>query len=482
MANGSWLLPAVDDTGVVYLHAAPQIAAGAEATMPWTSWRSPSSAGPTSEYGAAFAVAMAGMMWVRPVAHVAGLWALALSAGLLLFAVAWVVGGVAGIPGALLAGLALLSSPVLVGLGMSLRPELLLMALVAFQLGLMTYKPTWGLGHGVMASLAWLTHPVGVGAVASAVLWAWWRPAVGRRWPGVALTLLPPVVLLAVGATGGGLLSPAALPALRAGLGDALPATFTGLLGWAGSGLPGVVGLVLGVVVTLGGVVTVLADMRETPPAPADVHWSDAAAPDQLAEGLRPAAAVLALGLLTPALVGAGGASGALGAARAAVLVPLVALFSAATTRRFRRQRRPATWLAVGVAALWLLASGFATRDAVRHTVANGRGLSEARWVSSEIVRWVDNRSSPFGTVYTTRPALLVLQSGRTSVTLPRDRSELPRFVALFAERPGALVVTPEPGDELGAADFADALGLVTVVEVPEGAVLVPAEAPTPAG
>lgn len=473
--NGSWLLPAVDDTGAAYLVSVPMIATGAAPVLPWAPWDSSEPTSELEDRGSALPLMMAALMRVKPSAHIVGLWAMALSASALFFAVGWVAGGVAGMSGALVAGLLLGVSGPIVALATTIRPELLAMALVALQLGMMTYQPRWSLAHGLLGAMCWLAHPVGAGAVAAAVLWPFARPRGGpRRVLAAGAALLPTVVLFASSPLLHGLLKPPSLGAFRTGLGTGILETTGGLLVWAGGGFAGPAGLALGLLVVVGATAWVLLEARATPTPPADVHWSDPAAPDLLAESFRPAAGLLALALVLPALAGVGGSAGSLGTGWTPVLVPTAALLAAAVTRSLRRHLRPAVIAGAGVLALWMIASGWTATAHLQDVHRIGRGHTAAVWIESKVIRWVDNRSRAFPTIYASSPALLIIVSGQPTRGLPAEPGDLDAFAEHFRRHPGALVVTGTPPEGLQVSDYLGALDVTPLVDAPEGTVLVP--------
>ncbi len=290
--NRWWLFPALDETGVRYIAAAPDLAAGRAPAIPLAAWDAASPTSGLEGEGKLMPLLMAVAVRGGARPHVAGLWVLAGSAALAMLALAWVVGGVAGVGGALAMGLLVLCAPPGPAAATLLGPDLLLTALVALLLGAMTYQPRWSAAHGVLAALAWLAHPAGVGAVAAAVVWPAARGGSRHeKFRGVALATAAPLLLLAAG-TRWPLLDPPA----RGASGAALANGLRGLTEAAGAGLGGGGGLLLGVAVFAGLGALTLVEAGSTPTPPADPHWSDPAAADLLAARFRPAAGLLTLG------------------------------------------------------------------------------------------------------------------------------------------------------------------------------------------
>jgi len=466
--NNHWLLPAVDDDGVVYLVSAPQLAAGQPPAIPLVSWDSEEPTASLEDKGSAMPLAMAALMGTGRRAHVAALWLLALSAALAVLTASWVGGGVAGIPGALAAGLMLAGSSVMVDAVTAIRPEIMVMAMVGLQLGLMTYRPRWSLAHGVPAAVAWLAHPVGLGAVAAAVVWPLRDGRSPRGFRAAALSVIPAVVLLAMGGVMHGTMLP---PSLSGPSVEGAWSALVGIFGWAGAGLGGFMGPLLGMGVAAAVLGLVLADLQGTPDPPPDVHWSDPAAADALAEHLRPAAGILTLALGAAAvLTSAGGSEFA--EPWVPMVLPLTVLAASAAVRRGLGRSGAKSLMPAAAMLVWLSVSSVNAVLTFRDIRADGRGHTAAVWVSSEVIRWVDNRSAPYPVLYASEPALILLQSGRVARGLPTDPANQAEFAESFRETPGPIVLSG-PARDWGESLAAE-LGLMEVVRAEEGIVLVP--------
>ncbi|MEM7415110.1 MAG: hypothetical protein AAF389_06415 [Gemmatimonadota bacterium] len=471
-ANQGWLLPSLDEDGAELLAGVPAIH-GVDGTLWADGPRSVSEEWdgvdryPLAGQGVAMAATMAGLLAVRPQPHVTALWTLAGSAALLMLFLGWAVGGAAGIHGALLAGAMLGGSTVTVGLATSLRPELMAMALVAFQLGLFAYQPRWSFAHGFVGVLTLLVHPAGWGALAAAVGIAWiGRDSRNDAKRATAAAGAPVVVLVLAVALIPWATASAVLPS-EAGLTSALTvvagvATFLG----GGWGLPS---MIVGPVVGVGALVLVLVEWVDTPAVFEAVEWNDPRAPDALAEHLR-VGALAQIGALLLAGVLVGDSATGLGRAGALAVVPLVALAATASARHLVRVRGRS--VVSIVLAAWAAVSIVSAGQALERIKEDGRGLTHRRWVSSEVIRWVDNRSSGVPAFYSDEPALLYVQSGEHGIRLPTHPSDVPDFAAAFAARPGALVVTD--ASPIPATEYARALDLAVAVESAEGMVLLP--------
>ena len=107
---------------------------------------------------------------------------------------------------------------------------------------------------------------------------------------------------------------------------------------------------------------------------------------------------------------------------------------------------------------------------------ADGKGHTAAKWVASEVIRWVDNRSQPYPVIYASHPTLLLLQSGRVARALPTQEGHGLAFLEAFQAAPGAVVLTGESASVHEA--LVAPLDLREVVRATEGRVLVPRDQP----
>lgn len=468
-ANAHWLFPAQGETGVRYFVSAPVIARG---EIPLTPWLPAGQAAPQDALagrGRLMPALMAALVRQGAKPHVAALWVLAGSAAVVVLGLGWAAGGVAGMPGALVAGLMLLAAPLSLEAVTVLGPDALLAALAALLLGTLTYRPRMSALHGAVAALGWWAHPAGIGLLAVAMVWPFSRAAGSRRGMGrvgaAGLAALPALLLLAAGT-----LHPlVALPGLGGGDIPSAGAVLSGVLSFAAAGIPGSAGLVLGglIMMLLAGMV--IWEARSTPPPPADPHWSDPAAPDALALTFRPAAALVALGAVMGAW--ASGATEAVGAPCFAAAVPLAGLAGASVARWKRKRSWARSWIPVAGLALWMALSVSGSWRTLTHLRETGRGYTAAHWVASPLIRWIDNESASVPVLYADQPALILLQTGRPTREFRLDAGGLGALAAAFAEAPGAVVVT---GADVVAAShrLADRLGLRVLVEDPFGRVL----------
>lgn len=468
--NNSWLLPALDDTGVAYLLSSEALAAGEAPVVPLAPWDADRPVSGLGRRGSLVPLAMSVVMRTDTRSHVAALWVLAGAAALAALSVAWVAGATSGVSGALLAAGFLFLTPFSADLMTAVRPELALLALLGLLLGTMTYQPRWSLAHGALAALAWLAHPVGLGAVAATVVWGATRDGRRpRRLAGTVLAAIPAAALLGSGDVAHGLLLPSPLVA---GELHVSWAPLSGLLRWSGAGVPGAWGLVIGLAFALYAVLLIGLEQMRSPVVPTDVHWSDRLAPDMLTERMRPAAATLTLGIVVAALVVHG--DGALRLPWAPALLPLSVLVGSATARWVRREA--GVWRAIPIVmtTVWVaLGASLFVREASR-TRHEGRGHTRARWVQSDLVRWIDNRAGPYGTLYADQPLLIYIQTGRVAHAIPSRSHDAAAFATRFAMNPGPVILTDDQR-EPGQSDLlVELLHVHEEVAVPEGRILLP--------
>ena len=467
-ANTHWLSPAQGETGVRYFVSAPALARGEPALTPWT---------PTGQVGPQDALAGRGRLMPALMAalirrgakpYVSALWVLAGSAGVAVLGVAWVAGGVAGVPGALLSALVLLSAPLALETSTVLGPDALLAALAALLLGTLTYRPRAAALHGALGAAAWLAHPAGLGLLAAAMVWPF-RPGAGdrsrrQRLAATALAALPAVVVLALGTR-----YPLALlpPAHGGGL-PAMGTTLSGVLSFMGGGLPGAWGVGAGAVLMALLAGLVIMEARATPPPPPGVSWSHPAAPDALALTFRPAGALVALGAILGSWAAWVGED--LSAPWVAAAVPLSALAGTSVVRWGRKRASMRRWLPAACLSLWIVASALGSWRSLVHLRETGRGYTSAHWVASPLIRWVDNRSAPYRILYADQPALILLQTERASREVSVSHDGVETFASAFEEAPGAVILT---GGDIPLADaVAERLGLKVLVDDPHGRVL----------
>lgn len=479
-ANGNWLLPALDETGVRALSAAPQLASGRPATLPIAAWNAPEPRSGLEGEGKLLPLLMAAGVRQGAKPFAAGLWVVAGAAGVAVLAAAWVVGGVAGPPAAVTVGLVLLASPLTAEAGTTLGGDLLVAALVLLLLGTMTYRPTWSLAQGALAALAWLAGPVGLGAVAAVALWPMARRTRGwRRMRDLLLGLLPAAALVFEGVRRGIPMPPAWTPRQGSWGGAA-----AGLAHWAAPGVGGGAGLVLGGAVLVAVLALCVGEAATAPRPDGPVHWSDPAAPDALALAFRPAVALLvsatalgALGALGPGRAGHGLGRPWLPAAF------LVGTAGAAAAWRWHRgreagRRRAAGWAPVVALTLWICAGAVGGARALTSIRADGRGLTARVWVASPVIRWLDNRAPSGATIYASEPALVFVQTGKGARGIPlvgETGAGLPDgFLSTFRARPGPVVLTGVDATDAREDAWARALALREVVRSGEGRVLVP--------
>lgn len=468
-ANDSWLLPALDETGVRYLFGAPELARGHAPAVPIAPWQAESPTSGLEGEGKLVPIAMAAAVRAGARPHVSALWVIAASAALAALALAWAVGGVGGVGAAVLGGVLLLASPLTADAVTVVGPDVALAALVLLLLGALTYRPTGHLLHGGLAALAWATGPAGLGAAAVAVLWPMALESTpSRRVRGTLLALAPAAALVLAGMRWPWL----APPAWHWGGTSGLGAVLDGLAAWGGHGAPGAWGRATGAVLPLALALVALREARTAPKPRHPVAWSDPAAPDALALHFRPAAVALALGTAAGA---AGAALGPLDRPWLATSLVLSALAAASVVRLDRRRRSALARAPLLLLLTWVAVGAWRTGGRLSDLRATGRGVTERVWVASPVIRWIDNRSAPYDRIYASEPALVLLQTGRGARSLPPPGgAHLDAFADRFAASPGAIVLTGGDATDAWAVTLSGRLGLTETVRAEEGRVLVP--------
>jgi len=471
-ANDSWLLPALDADGVAWTRAAQALAVGETPTVPVGPWSGTSPTSDLSSRGAVVPHLLAAVMDTGVRVHVANLWFAVASLGALALAMGWAGGGAAGTAGGLVAALLMVASPLGVEVATSVGVGALLAALVVAQLGVAAYRPRQALLPGLLAAAAWALSPVGLGAVAAALVWPW-------------------VPHLGTGGSPGGSAGSGVPPRrIRRALVSATPSLLLlglgPLVSWLPSPRAGSMGAVLaggGIVpvpshweaVALGllavGILGAAVEARATRPVLPELSWDHPRASDLVAARLRSAAWPMALALLL-ATAAAGGGGGELSRPWLPLLAVLTTGVGAAAVRWVRR---PSGWTRWGVAAgvgLWLLAGSGGAWLQAKEGQEEGRGLTSAVWLESEVVRWLDNQRPRGTAIYASQPFGVVVQTGLAAFTLPPPDAGLAEFAVAFGDRPGTVVLTGP--DTLRAARFEAELGATSLVRDELGVLLVP--------
>ncbi|MFQ5537500.1 MAG: hypothetical protein ACE5GJ_08620 [Gemmatimonadota bacterium] len=469
--NQSWLLPAVDADGILTFYAAEAMSVDAPAVVPIAPWNGPGDIAGLSDRSVAVPWVLSRMIRSGLRTHVAALWYLALTLAAVVLTAAWVAGGAAGSGGAVLAGLLLMVSPLVVGEGTTVGPELLVTAVVGLQLGLMTYRPRWAPAYGAAAALAWLVHPVGAGAVAAAILW----PLMSRgefRSPArhAVAAAVPAAFFLLTGPFTPGIPTPPALLERGSVLGGLVP-TVAGILRWAGAGLPGAAGLVAGAGVLAGLLLLLRWDAATTSRVSPNTPWYAPQAPDLLAQRARPAALVLALSLAVAASLGPGPAKGSLAVPWAPAVLPLAVLAALSLARVVENHVGPVRAAAVSMATVWVLLSGWDAMRFLHDVRREGRGASTARWVRSDLIRWLDNDAPPDAYVLASQPTLVLLHTGRPTRLLPPDSVTALELKAVLGSRPVVAVLTAR--DTLRVESLRWTEGMDTAIRGSEGLILI---------
>lgn len=443
--NDSPFLPAVHADSVQYMEAGRSLAEGNGLTVPITSWAQVDSVGILAHFPPGMSVAIGSVMKTTGVrAHVGALWVLCLSAGISL-GVAFLLGFHFGgwLAGFLAVGLIAVSPPFVLA-HTAVWSEPLYVSCLLGTLFLMVRNPDrpWLIGIAAVGTV--MTRYMGVATVAAVGIWTFFNTR-----------------------------------SLKKSLSSVVPGTVA-FLGWSfwthGEG---------GVVRTAGEYsVELLRTVSQVPSALQ--FW--------LAPGLPIVAAILILAVVLLAISRAPKAlvqpTGLLVLMHLTVIVlsrvvvdqripfdermlmPVFVLLTvpiavAVTSVRWRN-------VALSVAVAWITFAGAEDLQGVKSLQTNGSFYSSAAWITSDLMYWVDNRSSEYQ-LYSNEPGIMYFLASRHAKTLPLKSHDFDAFVALWLESPGAIIVTaPMRQDEVPPETYLARLP-VEVVHLDEmGIVMVP--------
>jgi hypothetical protein len=441
--NDSPLLPAAHADSVQYMEAGASLAEGRGLQIPFASWASQDSVSALSHFPPGLPVVIGSLMKVTGVrSHVAALWSLALAAGLALAFVFLVGAGVGGWGVGLLSAALLLLMPPFVLAHAAIWSEPLYVACLLALLFAITRAPDKHWLAGLLGAAAVLIRYLGVAAVAGLGIWTYLRTRNLRK----ALISVGPGTVAFVGWSlwtrwqGESVRSPGEFDV---GLADTLTQLPGAIQFWLAPGLPLVVGLLLLV----------------------GVGFAFYKAPRSVSV---PAFVLLAAHLLVIVF------SRLVVDARipfdARMLFPVFALAMAPVAASLWKWRVPG--LAVAVA--WGIFAANEDRIGVKSLKENGSFYSSNIWIASDLVYWVDNRSEGV-TLYSNEPGMMMYQSGRYARTLPLVTEDFQEFVAVWEDRPGAIVLVPPlRQDEFGPEAYLEHLDVSPVVQGEQGIVLMP--------
>jgi hypothetical protein len=498
--------PGLDPDAMAYLGAAVSLVRVGRYEVPSSDWSSADSVSPLTHFPPGLPTVVAAPVALGMSAEQAGRLVVACSALLsVTILVGSVVAAVGNDPG-VAAGLALLVTPALLDVHLSVLSEPLFLACLAAALALMAIPSrTRPLALGVVAAAAALVRYAGISVPAAAVAWTLLRPArTGDRadvwWARArraALVALPSLLLVGAWGVRNAALAAreteelAAQPAavahsrlLLAGYGDDLALGATTLRQWLAPGVEDapVQGL-LAVGVALLLAFCVVVSIRRLSRREGVVR-------------VRPPTIALdapvALRLLLAALLLLAAFVGELLASRLLVfssipfderiLAPAiflgVAVAAVAGAVAVRAPRRPfARRLALAATPVALLAWGIpsclATADNVTYVLEEGSDFASLAWRNSPTLAWVRAHGAGH-TLFTNWPVAVYFHLGRVSRDLPAtlDSATLAAFAERLRRRDGLVVAFTAPSPDVASPDsIARRLALRPVARFADGVV-----------
>ncbi len=483
--------PGLQESSAAYLGAAESAARGQGFRVPVAPWDSPDSSAALTRYPPGYPAALALPVSLGFPAVQAARLVEALAAFVGMAVLIAIVGDAAGAGAAMLLGLALLVSPPLVSVHLSVFSEPLFLACLALTLATMVAMPDQPLAAGACAAAALIVRYTGVSAVLAVVLWT-----LLRRGPWTArvkhavLAALPAALLLGAWlvATRGAPLAGGA-GGWRLGVYPGLAHTIedggTPVMQWLAP-TPHLVwwGWMLALLAALG-VAAMLAmggrrvyRLWRLLPEVVSVQ-SSTTVPQLIAARTLGDAALLA-GSYAAVLVGARTFASGEVVFDARLLSPLVMLvsvaFAVAAANWWRSAVRPARVALAVLLAVWGVAAAAESWRQARDALEFGSGLAHESWRRSPLLEWarVDGATHA---LFSNEPALSYLSLGRPARGLPAvdDPATLRAFADTLAARGGVVLAFSVPDPRYVSADaLIQDGGLRVIATYPNGRVLGP--------
>lgn len=465
--NGTWLTPGAHGDSVAYVSAAESFAERRTFEVPMTAWSDPDSVTSLSHFPPGFSLLLSVPMFWGTQSHAAALWVMALSAGVSVVFLSLLASEAFGVGAGILFASLLLITPVFVRLHLVIWSEPTYLAMTALMLYVMVKRPSSAWAYGLLACAGLMVRYVGVAGTLAAVGWAALRATSVRErvtravWAGAPST----VFLLWWGRTvdrsGEAIREVGVYGGVGRSFSQAAGMIVEWLVpgGWAGGTWPAV-GLV-----AAGALVIGVAGRRGS--------WHA-----QERRSLRHAVMLYGTCYVSVVLV-----SRFLADPRipfdSRLFLPvlvLVTLVFAASATELARAAGTKGWVVLGVAVgVWCVGAVREDRMGIAAVNENGVYFTNGAWMIDPVIRWVDNQSAQFETIYSNEPALLYYQSGRHAKELLNEGEDFDAFRRVFDHRPGAMVFAyPLHVGNIPEEVFAEAFGLRRVVRTSMGAVYVP--------
>lgn len=484
--------PGLQPSSAAYLGAAQSAAQGHGFRVPSAPWTSADSTATLKRYPPGFptAIALPVVMGLPPVQ--AARLVEALSAFVAVALLLALVGDAGGTTSALLLGVALLLTPALVDVHLSVLSEPLFMAMLALTLVTMVALPDLPIVAGLCAAGTLGVRYAGIAAVIAVVLWGLGRP--GRPATRVKRALLAalPTIIVGIGwlwmaaRTGTGL-SVARRWSVYGGLPKALAGGAETLARWIVP-TPGHAAWALWAAVPAAAVVLALLIIgtrrafRLWRLLPRDLDLASSTNVPQLTAARVLGACALLGGSYLVVLVAARlFADGGL-VFDERLMAPLILLLStgfavAAATWWRSAGRTPRIVFSV-LLLVWGVGSFATSRARIRESQDGGLDFANDVWRGSSVLEWLRGDAS-HGAVYSNWPALPYLYLGRPARGLPAsdDPAVLTAFRDTLAARGGGVIVAFAADNPacVNIDTLVSALGLHVLASYRDGRVLVPA-------
>lgn len=481
LANTSPWLPAPHLDALSFVGAAESLVHGRPFEIPIGEWNAPQPTSPLAHFPPGFALALAvpRALGVPPRASV--VFVLALAAALSAAVVVRIVGGASGPAWAALAATALLFTPALAQLHVSMWSEPLFFALMLLMLDTMVRTPGRPLRYGIFAALATFTRYAGAGFIVAAGIWAAaHRRGRGERVRAAAAAWLPGFALMGAWSVytslrGGSIRT----VGLYGGLGETARGALRSLREWLAPGMGGASAVVVTALLLVCGVAVLVAAGRVAG-GPGNAGESERR-PRQ--RRLLYAAGLLALAY-TATVAAARMLADPLIPLDTRILAPVFVLATVAVVGAvamlWRRWTVPLRAGALVLVWIWVSLSAVQTVRGIRLVRRDGFLYTAPIWRYSDALRWV-RREGQRRALYSNEPELLYFLAGRPAYRLPPtlDPETLARFSGILSSRPSAVVLVPlGMPDAYSIDELVVWLRLRPVLYSPGGAVFLPPTGP----
>jgi 4-amino-4-deoxy-L-arabinose transferase-like glycosyltransferase len=189
--------PGLDPDALSYMGAAESLVAHGTYRIPAAPWTSVDSMSPLAHFPPGYSTALAIPVALGMTPPQAARLVDALAAAVTVITLVLVVGAATSLLAGILLGVALLATPAMATVHLSVLSEPLFLALLALMLAAMVYAPDRPLRAGVVAAFAAMVRYAGVALVGAAVLWPFmWRAPWRERVRDAVIAVLPAALLM----------------------------------------------------------------------------------------------------------------------------------------------------------------------------------------------------------------------------------------------------------------------------------------------